>query len=250
MPKLQRTNIVYLNLVLLAVIAAAILWPGISTESLKLFLRVTGRLAFFLFFFSFGASALRHFFKAEWTRYLIQNRRYLGISTVVTLWVHLLAIGALALTNPVLFAVEAPPFITIPGAMTYALVTLMGLTSNNAAQKKLGMKNWKRLHLLGGYAVLAAFTFEYVLLIFLVQFMVPEHVDARSFPAGNWIFLGAALLLLFLRVAKHRRKEKQRDNSDQFPRQIDVVFESTEPTPDCHDTALRSWQTTQIFGQG
>ena len=51
------------------------------TESARLFLRVSGRVAMLLLFISFGASALHRIFHAQWSHYLLQNRRYFGIST-------------------------------------------------------------------------------------------------------------------------------------------------------------------------
>jgi sulfoxide reductase heme-binding subunit YedZ len=42
------------------------------------------------------------------------------------------------------------------------MIALMALTSNDAAQRKMGFRNWKLLHTIGGWWVLVIFTNSYV----------------------------------------------------------------------------------------
>lgn len=109
----------------------------------------------FLFFISFGASALNRIFKADWSQYLVRNRRYYGISTAIVLWSHWLVILSLSVTAPEWFEESAPWYILYSGTGTFILVGLMGLTSNNFAVRKMGARSWKTLHLVGGTQNLA-----------------------------------------------------------------------------------------------
>ena len=136
-------SIVYLTFVGSLLLLYLILDGSDITETSRLFLRVSGRLGMFMFFISFGASALHRVFKSDWTAYLVRNRRYLGISTAIVLWCHFLVILSLSFTAPAWFEVSVPWYILYPGSVTFTLVGLMALTSNNTAQRKLGSRAWK-----------------------------------------------------------------------------------------------------------
>ena len=168
-------------------------WP----EGAHQFLRSSGRLGLALFISSFGASTLNRLLHSNWTRYLLTNRRYLGISTAIVLWAHFATILSLIAFNAGWKEVYAPLWILVPGSSTFVLVGLMALTSNKSAQKRLGFKNWKRLHLAAGYSALAAFIFEYVLQLFIK----PEGMDITVSPLLAYMLLGIGVAFLFLRLA-------------------------------------------------
>ncbi len=200
-------SIVYSMLIIYALMILLIIDINDITESTKSFLRATGRLAMFLFFFSFGASALNKIFNASWTKYLIRNRRYIGISTVILLWVHMLAIINLAMKDSHWFAISAPWYIIYPGGVVFLLAGVMGLTSNNFSQKKLGIKRWRKLHLIIGYIVLLTFIDEYMLIHFLQPYILPNY----EFGASNSPVLMTALstvpfILIFIRVWANKKK--------------------------------------------
>jgi len=185
-------NIILITFFVLSAITVYCLSLGVETANIKLFLRITGRLAMLLFILSFGARPLHAILKTRFTAYLMQNRRYLGLSTALILVIHLGGIGLFALENSVLFEAEAPWYILAPGALVYLLVILMAVTSTNIAQKKLGMYKWKLLHTVGGYSALGAFVYEYVLIV-----LKPDYPDSMVFPAlayvlfiCTWGFLG------------------------------------------------------------
>lgn len=198
MARLGGKNIVYLAMTILVLIAFYCLASGVTTDSIKWFLRLSGRFAMGLFFISFGASALQSIFKASWSRYLVKNRRYLGISTAAVLWVHLSAIVSLGLLNPGWFSKQPLFIIVIPAAFVFVLVGLMGITSNNSAQKMLGMTRWKLLHAVGGYAALGAFFWEYIIIIFLY----PAYLTTMFHPGLAYALILVPLLLIFLRIYK------------------------------------------------
>ncbi len=179
-------------------LCAVVFRDGFSTEAARIYLRVSGRVALGLFFFSFGASAWHAMFRRPFTAALIRNRRYVGIATVVALYFHLSALAGLALTDPVWRANEAPLYVTIPGGVTYLLVGLMGLTANDASRRKLGARAWKTLHIVGGYATLGAFLFEYI----LVAVLVPEYKETMWWSGSAYLFAAVPLTLLIARVGQ------------------------------------------------
>ena len=73
------------------------------------------------------------------------------------------------------------------GGVAYLLIALMALTSTNAAQRWMGMKHWKRLHVIGSYWIWVEFALTYV-----------SHV--KKGPADFYApFLVFTLVLLLIR---------------------------------------------------
>jgi DMSO/TMAO reductase YedYZ heme-binding membrane subunit len=99
-----------------------------------------------LFTTAYVASSLRALWRNELTRWLLANRRYVGLSYAVSHTLHLGAIVELARANPD-FELQAVTLIV--GGLAYVLLYLMTLTSNDRAVKALGLENWRRLHRTG-----------------------------------------------------------------------------------------------------
>lgn len=200
---LSGPSIVYLTLLGCAITLYMMLDSTNITESSRAYLRVSGRVGMGLFFVSFGASALHRMFNAGWSRYLVKNRRYYGISTAIVLWSHFLVILSLSVTASEWFRESAPWYILYSGTATFILVGLMALTSNSFSVRKMGARSWKTLHLVGGYMALASFVAEYVLVLFLQPVLLPNYVfvTANS-PVMAYLLLAVPLLLLYLRFRK------------------------------------------------
>jgi DMSO/TMAO reductase YedYZ heme-binding membrane subunit len=198
-------SIVYATAVATAIIVYLIIDGSDIVESSRTFLRVSGRVGMGLFFISFGASALHRIFKSGWTRYLISNRRYYGISTAIVLWAHFLVILSLSFTASEWFKQSAPWYILYSGTGIFILVGLMALSSNNFAVKKMGARAWKTLHLVGGYMALSAFVGEYILVLYLQPILLPDYEFATAnSPVIAYALLAVPLLLLYLRLAKNK----------------------------------------------
>ena len=197
---LSGPAIVYLTLLGCALTLYVMLDGSNITESSRAYLRVSGRVGMGLFFVSFGASALNRIFEAGWSKYLVRNRRYYGISTAIVLWSHFLVILSLSVTASEWFKESAPWYILYSGTGTFILVGLMALTSNNFAVRKMGARRWKTLHLLGGYMALASFVSEYLLVLYLQPILLPDYefVTANS-PVIAYALFAVPLLLLYLR---------------------------------------------------
>jgi len=177
------------------------------TNNSRYYLRMTGRAGMVLLLLSFCASPLHKLFKSSWTQYLLRNRRYIGISTVIVLWSHFLVILSLHLTDAAWFEENVPLFILIPGAVTFICVGIMGLTSNDYSQKKLGRTTWKKIHLVGGYLAAVSFVSEYVLVIWLQPFLLPNyHFESADSPLLQYFLLSVALLIVYLRLDIGRKK--------------------------------------------
>lgn len=200
---LSGPTIVYSTLVAAAICLYLTLDRSNIVESSRTFLRVSGRAGMGLFFISFGASSLDRIFKANWSNYLIRNRRYYGISTAIVLWAHFLVILSLSVTASQWFRESAPWFILYPGSFVFILVGLMALSSNNYAKKKLGAEKWKALHLIGGYTALIAFLYEYALVLYLQPMLLPDYEFAvKNSLVITYALFAVPLLLLCLRVRK------------------------------------------------
>lgn len=151
---------------------------GVNADSLLGFTRITARTSVFFFLAAFTASALMKLWRTEAARFLVMNRRQIGLAFALAHFIHLGALIAF-------FAVsgERPGLVTIiGGGGAYLFIALMAATSNDWSVRKLG-PYWRRLHLTGSW---------YVWVIFLNSYAgrVAEGREPR------WMFAGLALLLL------------------------------------------------------
>ena len=130
-------------------IIVALVWAFVSygqtVEAAQAFTRFTARISLTVFVFVFTASALHRFFRSDFTAALLKNRRQLGLAFAYSHTVHLVAI----ITYLTMIHRTPSPTAFIFGGLAYLLLYLMALTSNDAAVRKLGAKNWKRLHTVG-----------------------------------------------------------------------------------------------------
>ncbi|MCT4372362.1 protein-methionine-sulfoxide reductase heme-binding subunit MsrQ [Yangia mangrovi] len=119
---------------------------------------------------------------------LLRFRRALGLLAFFYITLHLLV--WLALDVQILAQIWADivkrPYITV-GMLGFALMIPLALTSNNLSVRRLG-KRWRKLHMLTYPAVLLG-ALHFVLL-------------AKGFQIEPLLYLGAAVLLLALRLKK------------------------------------------------
>lgn len=155
----------------------------------------TADMAFVLFFFAFTASSLMRLAPGPGPKYLMRNRRYIGLSFALVHFTH----AVLVLSNLALTDATRPLGVLAVGALAYVFLGLMTLTSNNASVRKLGAKRWKRLHKVGSYYIWAIFTVTSL-------GRVPE--SGASF-ATLWIPTLCVLALLLRIAAYQKGKRKQ-----------------------------------------
>src|SRR5262245_15492669 len=88
------------TLLLVFMVALILGIEGAGEDGLRTVIRATARTSVVLFVAAFTASSLRALWPVPVTRWLLTNRRYIGVSFAVSHFLHLLAILALDATVP------------------------------------------------------------------------------------------------------------------------------------------------------
>jgi sulfoxide reductase heme-binding subunit YedZ len=175
-------------------LALTVFVHGTDEDALRSGLRTTARLAALVFSLTFATSSLNALFRADWSRWLLRNRRYLGLGFGVVHLGHGALIILLAALYPVSFQATTDAVGLIGGSVGYLFVLLMMATSSDNAVQWLGRRRWRALHKLGMYVLWGIFMFTYV----------PRAVVAPA-------YIPLALLLLAawgLRVAAFFRRRR------------------------------------------
>ena len=170
---------------------------GTGEEGLQLATRYTVRDSFPLFLLAYTASAWVTLTHAPASKWLLRNRRYIGLSFALAHTIHFAMIVSYFSLTP-----AELDFVTILfGGLAYLFIWVMAATSNDWSVRTLG-RNWKRLHLVGSH---------YVWLIFVLTYG-PRLVEPGMFWVGV-VGLGLAFAVLGVRVAagiKMRRMRRAR----------------------------------------
>ncbi len=132
-------------------------------ETVSVLIRSSAKFSFILFMSAFTASSLHHYVKSRFTKWLLVNRRYIGVSFAISHYIHLSML--ILMTMHINFNVfeDRGLFRTAVGATAYAFITLMTLTSFDKTRDLFGSSNWKRIHTIGGYLLWVIFAKSYVL---------------------------------------------------------------------------------------
>lgn len=144
---------------LTALFAAVVSAAGTDEEGLRALVRTTARASFGVFLVVYVAGPLRRLWPSPASRWLVHNRRHLGLTFAFAHGLHALAIGMLATLLGDAFRV---PLLTAAGGGTaYALLAAMALTSNDRAVRALGPRRWKALHRAGIHVLWVVFTYDW-----------------------------------------------------------------------------------------
>lgn len=165
---------------------------GGDREGLGAAMRWTARLSGSLFLLAFSASSLRQLWPNALTRYLLSNRRYLGVSFGVAHAWHLSVVIAF-LRRP---EVDAEPFGLAFGGLTVAFIAAMVATSFDTTAAWLGARRWKLLHTTGGWLIWIVFLYTWA-------------GSAQSHPVSGLMAL-LTLAALGVRVAAVRARRRPR----------------------------------------
>ncbi len=179
----KLTQLISLFLLLHFILASYYL--GLDKPSVGYLIRSTARFSFVLFMLTFSASSLIYFWKNRVTKWIMANRRYLGVSFAVSHYLHLIAL--LMMTYSMEFNVfDSRGLIPgLIGVVAYSFITIMVVTSFNKGRKLLSTKNWNRVHTTGGYLFWIIFAKSYLL----------------RFPENFWTIL-FSLILIFVMVIR------------------------------------------------
>jgi len=119
---------------------------------------ITARWAFPWFIAAWSASSLARLWPGGWRTALLRRRRAVGLAFAANHFVHLGFVVA-AVSQ---FDETRPLYVYLLGGGAYVMIAAMALTSNDAAQRWMGLKGWRLLHAVGGWWVLIIFANSYV----------------------------------------------------------------------------------------
>jgi sulfoxide reductase heme-binding subunit YedZ len=182
----RRAAPLWLGLILpLLAIAAGLLVGDSAAEQANLAARWTARVALPLFLVTYLASTMLRRWPGEITRSVMRFRRQWGLGFALAHSIHLVALGV----NIIVFAPRSLSSL-IPGALAYAMLYVMAITSTNGWQRRLG-RWWKWIHRVGIHYLWFLFTASYLLRVFGDD---PEKL------AQGWVLGGVMIAALALRL--------------------------------------------------
>lgn len=162
---------------------------GLGPEPVKELEHRLGLLGLQVFLVTLAVSPVRRLTGVTFLKF----RRALGLLTFYYVALHLLVWLVLDVQIPaqIWADIVKRPYITI-GMLGFVILIPLAFTSNNAAMKRLGAANWRRLHQLSYLAAILG-AVHYVML-------------AKTWQAEPLAYLAAVVLLLALRIRIPRRR--------------------------------------------
>lgn len=167
---------------LLACAAFALLLHGSGIEGLQALARYTGRAGLLWFALVFSISPWLRLAPGERARAAMRSRRRLGLAFGVHHFVHLAVLLAYLAAS----GQELDPGRAAGGMAGYVAIALMMATSTDAAVKRLGAANWRRLHRTGLW---------YLWIVFLLTYLPRLAGEVPAAGGGPAQFVPCVLLL-------------------------------------------------------
>jgi DMSO/TMAO reductase YedYZ heme-binding membrane subunit len=133
----------------------------VTEAALREGIRVTAASSLVLFVATFAASSLVALWPTRASKWLLRNRRELGLSVFSSQLVHGGLVIALARGYPGSFWANVATSTLVGGLLGYALLALMAATSFDRAVKWLGRRRWRALHTTGMYYLWVVFATSY-----------------------------------------------------------------------------------------
>jgi len=147
---------------LFTVIGLTLFSRDLSEESIRWAMRLSVDTAFPFFFLAFTAASVHKLKPSAISQYLLRNRRYLGISFAALFLLHGTLIYVLSQLYPEPFFSQLTDELLYGGLLTFVVVALMAITSNDFSVRLLGRKAWSRLHKVSGYFIAIMFLLTYL----------------------------------------------------------------------------------------
>jgi len=177
---------------LTAMVAMILAAEGTGAEGLRAVIRATARTSVTLFVLAFVASSLHRAWPTAASRWILRNRRYLGVSFATSHFAHLLAIFALCGWSPAGVLTEGGVAGVALGGVGYLCLAAMTITSFDRTAAWVGPRRWKRLHTAGGY---------YLWTIFFLTF-APRAFASPVYATFTLGLLGVLVLRLRTRTTR------------------------------------------------
>lgn len=146
-----------LSLLLAAMTLGLAAGHGWDIDGVRLAIRATARTSLVLFALAFTASALAELMPSGATRWQRRNRRYLGVSFAVSHFIHLGVILVFASLDRELFWKLTNVTTIVLAGTAYLFIAAMTVTSFDRTAAWLGPRNWRLLHLIGGWYIWISF---------------------------------------------------------------------------------------------
>ncbi|CAM4204151.1 ferric reductase-like transmembrane domain-containing protein [Stenotrophomonas indicatrix] len=140
-------------------LAAFALQPDLA-EGSRAAIRATARTSFLLFLAAFTASSFATLLPGPTTRFLMRERRIIGLSFAFSHLLHAFAITAFGILNPAFWPARSA-LANLPGTMGYVAILAMAITSHRSIARRMGPTAWRRLHVTGMWVIAAVFTYSY-----------------------------------------------------------------------------------------
>lgn len=169
---------------------------GWDVDGVRLVIRATARTSLLLFVLAFTASALVEMAPSDLTRWQRRNRRYLGVSFAASHFIHLAAILALAALDRELFWKLTNLTTIVLAGTAYLFIAAMTATSFDRTAAWLGPRNWRRLHLIGGW---------YIWISFAVAVGKRVPLDRFYWPMAALVLAAAAVRMIAMARRNRRR---------------------------------------------
>lgn len=181
-------------LVLVMLMAAILATKGADEAGLRAVVRTSAQTSLVLFTTAFGASSLYAVWPTASTRWMLHNRRYIGVSFAVSHFIHLIAIVALAVRLGAKFKLD--PATLVGGGLAYVFIAAMTATSFDRTAAWIGARAWRRLHTAGGY---------YIWFIFFISYAPRAAIASLWYAPVVFILLGVIGLRVVVRLRSRRR---------------------------------------------
>jgi sulfoxide reductase heme-binding subunit YedZ len=175
------------GLMTLGLLAASALVYGASpggVDGVRAIIRLTARTSLLLFLAAFVASSTVRLAPSPATRWLMRNRRYVGVSFAMSHLIHAIAIITLVRWDPALFWQLSSIGSIVAGGSAYLVITAMTATSFDRTAALIGPRAWKALHWWGAYYIWVSFIFT----------------NGKRVPMSAWYLLPLGLLALAFAV--------------------------------------------------
>ena len=186
---------VFISIGLLALTTLQLGIWGNGEDGVRVVVRSSARSSVLLFALAFSASALRSLWHGNLSKWLLANRRYVGVSYAVSHALHAAALAALYGESRE-FAESLNAVTLVGGGLAYVFTFAMAITSSDAAVRTLGRRGWRGLHLVGSW---------YIWIIFAQSYLPRAVMEPAYLPAGLLVL--AVPVLRF--AARSRRRAGQ-----------------------------------------
>jgi DMSO/TMAO reductase YedYZ heme-binding membrane subunit len=141
--------------------AGALAAGGTGVEGHIDALRATARLSAVLFGLAFVASSLNALTGWSSARWLLRNRKFLGLAFAASHLVHLGFIVSFWSVDQSIFWAGRTPVGLVVGTLGYLILLAMVVTSFDGPRRMLGGRRWKLLHTTGMYLFWLIFMFNF-----------------------------------------------------------------------------------------